>query len=73
MSRESRRMEAEANAFAMELLMPEEWLRRDIAEMGGVDVEDDAKVQRLAKRYKVSNSIMAIRIGQLIERDTPHG
>lgn len=63
-----RDMEAEANAFAMELLMPEDWLRADIKEMGGVDIEDDKKVRQLARRYKVSDSIMALRIGQLIGR-----
>lgn len=63
-----REMQEEANAFAMELLMPTDWLRADLAKMGGVDIENGAAVERLAKRYRVSNSIMAIRIGQLIER-----
>lgn len=60
-------MEAEANAFAMELLMPEEWLRKDIA--GGFDIEDDAKLKKLAKKYGVSMQVMALRIGQLMDRD----
>lgn len=61
-------MEAEANQFAMELLMPADWLRADIKKMGGIDIEDESKVKKLARRYRVSNSIMALRIGQLIER-----
>lgn len=54
--------DAEANTFAIELLMPEEWVRRDAA---GVDLLDDRQVERLAKRYKVPNSLMAFRLGQL--------
>ncbi|MCG8506198.1 MAG: ImmA/IrrE family metallo-endopeptidase [Sphingomonadales bacterium] len=30
--------EIEANRFAMELLIPEEWLRRDLCEIGGSGV-----------------------------------
>lgn len=59
-------MEAEANAFAMELLMPEEWLCADIVAMGGIDIEDEAGIQKLAKRYRVSKQVMTVRIGQLL-------
>lgn len=58
-------MEAEANAFAMELLMPAAWLMEDIRKMGGIDIEDDKKITTLARRYKVSPSVMALRLGQL--------
>ena len=58
-------MEVEANAFAMELLMPSEWLRADIERMGGIDIEDDKKLMKLAKKYRVSLQVMAIRIGEL--------
>jgi len=58
-------MDAEANAFAMELLMPADWLRADIAKLGGMDIEDDAKLNRLAKKYRVSPQVMAFRIGEL--------
>ena len=58
-------MEAEANAFAMELLMPSDWLRDDIESMGGIDIEDDAKLEKLAKKYRVSPQVMAIRIEEL--------
>jgi Zn-dependent peptidase ImmA (M78 family) len=57
------RMDAEANAFAMELLMPEKWIRRDAA---GIDICDDAAIAKLAKRYQVPASAMAIRIGQVL-------
>ncbi len=60
--------EREANLFAMELLMPRAFLVADIEKMGGVDIEDDAAMTKLAKRYKVSITIMAIRLGQLLAR-----
>lgn len=55
------RLEIEANAFASELLMPRDLL---VAEMGGVpvDVEDDAQVEVLAKRFKVSTHAMRVRL-----------
>jgi Zn-dependent peptidase ImmA (M78 family) len=58
-------MDAEANAFAMELLMPADWLRADIEKMGGIDIEDDVKLNGLAKKYRVSPQVMAFRIGEL--------
>lgn len=58
-------MEAEANAFAMELLMPRDWLLADIRKMGGIDIEDEAGMRKLAKKYRVSLTVMAIRIGEL--------
>lgn len=60
-----RDIEAEANAFAMELLMPTEFLLADLKKMGGVDLADDTEIAKLAKRYRVAVSLMAIRIGQL--------
>lgn len=59
-------MDAEANAFALALLMPEPLLRADIAKMSGVDLCDDNVVERLAKRYQVPVAAMALRLGQLI-------
>jgi len=58
-------MQAEANAFAMELLMPADWLRADIEKLGGIDIEDDAALTKLAKKYRVSMQVMAVRIGEL--------
>lgn len=65
-----REMCREANAFAMALLMPEDWLRQDVAKMGGVDIEDDEKVGKLAKKYRVSIQVMTLRLGQLMELDS---
>lgn len=57
--------EREANYFAMCLLMPEEWLRADVEKAGGIDIGDDAAMAKLAKRYKVSVALLAIRLGQI--------
>jgi Zn-dependent peptidase ImmA (M78 family) len=59
--------EAEANSFAMALLMPADLLREDVRRLGGVDLCDDAKVKLLAKRYQVPLTLMAIRLGQLLD------
>ena len=58
--------EAEANAFAFALLMPADLVREDVRRMGGVDLCDDTKVKALAKRYQVTTTMMAVRLGQLI-------
>lgn len=60
--------ELEANVFAMELLMPEEFLRRDLTELGSIDVCDDANIRKLAKRYEVSEQLMTFRIADLLRR-----
>jgi len=58
--------ELEATQFAMELLMPEARLRRDIEEKKLVfDIEDDFAVRKLAARYKVSVQLMFVRLLQL--------
>jgi len=57
--------EIEANLFAAELLMPEEFLSHDINAFGGVDVLDEEQVRRLAKRYGVSEQAMTIRLTTL--------
>lgn len=49
------RQEVEANEFAAELLMPSDWLKRDVAELGADGVA-------LAKRYGVSEQAMWIQL-----------
>lgn len=58
-------MNREANAFAFELLMPEDLVRAEVARMGGIDIENDEKLMKLAKKFKVSLQVAAIRLGQL--------
>lgn len=59
-------MEEEANAFAMALLMPAAWLKKDVEkirkERGGLDEEH---VEWLAKRYQVSIVMMTLRLCDL--------
>ena len=56
--------ELEANAFAMELLLPDYLLRRDLAG-DAVDLADDGAVLRLAKRYRVAPALFALRASEL--------
>jgi len=53
--------EMEANRFAAELLMPTEFLVRDIEDLENFDPE--SVVALLARRYKVSPQAMRIRLG----------
>jgi Zn-dependent peptidase ImmA (M78 family) len=58
--------EMEANLFAAELLMPANFLQRDVAKLGtAFDVDDELQVARLAKRYGVSKQAMTIRLSRL--------
>lgn len=57
-------MDAEANEFAMELLMPTEFLMRDLGPLG-IDIEDEKRMGALAKKYRVSLPVMIVRIAQL--------
>ena len=57
-------MEKEANLFAMELLMPEKFLREDVGP-DGIDIFDDAAINQLARRYKVPTAAMTARLVQL--------
>jgi Zn-dependent peptidase ImmA (M78 family) len=59
-------IEAEATHFAMCLLMPTRLLQADIHRMGGVDIEDGRAIGELAKKYRVSPTLMAVRIGWLL-------
>jgi Zn-dependent peptidase ImmA (M78 family) len=58
-------MDREANYFAMCLLMPEPLLREAVQGMKGFDLSDDKQIGKLADKFKVSISIMAIRLGQI--------
>ena len=63
--REMCQMDQEANQFAMALLMPAELVKKELERMGGIDIEDDKAVAKIAKRFRVSNTVMAIRLGQI--------
>jgi len=57
--------DAEANHFAMCLLMPRAFVEQEVRAMGGVDVADDAQMRVLARRFGVPVTLMAMRLGQL--------
>lgn len=54
-------MEVEANAFASELLIPEDLLA-SVLEGEGVDLEDEAAIEALARRFRVSPAAMRFRL-----------
>ena len=54
-------LEIEANAFASELLMPREFLMSAL-DAGGLDIEDDAGIEALARKFRVSASTMRYRL-----------
>lgn len=55
--------EIESNAFAAELLMPTQIIRKDISELQGIlDYEKDDFIGKLANKYEVSQQAMTIRL-----------
>jgi Zn-dependent peptidase ImmA (M78 family) len=56
--------EIDANAFAAELLMPEDVVREYVGDQL-VDVYDDATIRRLAARFEVSVQAVTIRLIRL--------
>ena len=61
-SEATQRSEIEANKFAAALLMPEEFLRRDLLRMDIDETDPDQAIQTLAVRYKVSRRAMELRL-----------
>lgn len=57
--------EKEANLFAAELLMPAEFLAREVEEIGTIDLLDEDVLQELAAKYGVSTQAMTFRLGYL--------
>lgn len=55
---------AEANRFARELLMPFDWLVEDVKAMR-LDITDDAAMAKLAKKYAVPIGVLAFHLGEL--------
>lgn len=58
-------LEIQANTFASELLMPKKFLFEEIG-YDGLDMDDEASVEKLAKKFRVSVSTMRYRLGGLI-------
>lgn len=57
----------EANLFAMNLIMPEEHVRREVTwfAANGFDIVDDPAIKGLAKKFVVSEQMMLLRLVQL--------
>ena len=57
--------EKEANYFAMQLLVPTEMLKRELAKYDGVDLcEPGGVIEKLAKTFGVTTTIIAFRISE---------
>lgn len=54
-------LEIDANAFASELLMPRDFLV-DALDANGLDIEDEAGIEVLAKKFRVSAAAMRYRL-----------
>lgn len=54
-------LEKEANAFASELLMPTRFLAEAVGD-AGIDMDDDAAIEALARKFRVSASAMRNRL-----------
>lgn len=61
-------IEREANAFAMELLIPTDFLKAELQKIGGIDIEDDPAIAKLAHKFKVSVQVMTLRLGQVLSK-----
>lgn len=58
--------EIEANKFAAELLMPWQFLRKDIPSRS-IDIENEIYIKILAKKYQVSTQAMSFRLVNVSE------
>lgn len=57
--------ELEANAFAMDLLLPEHLLRNELRESEGIDLSDESRIEDLAARYRISPHLLVLRLSRL--------
>ena len=57
--------EKEANLFAAELLMPSQFLAKDLLTLGGVDLLEDNVLSELAEKYGVSTQALTFRLANL--------
>ena len=58
-------IEMEANLFAAELLMPVALINQEL-ENNVIDIDDEAAIDALTRRFKVSQSAMRFRLGNLL-------
>lgn len=60
-------LEKEATIFAMLLLMPSKFIKEDFKD--GMDINDDARLKMLCKKYEVSLTAMCMRIAWFKEHN----
>lgn len=56
-----KQQDLEANIFAAYLLIPANLLKKELDKMGGIDLTDDTKFDKLCKKFGVTHSCMAFR------------
>lgn len=59
-------IEIEANAFAAELLMPEDLVKACLKD-SSADIDDNKFITALAKKFKVSPQAIQLRLGQILK------
>lgn len=58
----------EANVFAAYLLIPGFLLKKELKRIGGIDLTDDTKFNKLCKTFGVTHSLMAFRMTLINEK-----
>jgi Zn-dependent peptidase ImmA (M78 family) len=59
------KIEREANLFAAELLMPTDFIQKDMLKLGNIDLLHDVKLETLANNYGVSLQALSFRLNNL--------
>lgn len=58
-------LEREANRFAIELLMPVEFLKKDLRGKNLDMLDAEPEIKKLAARYQVTSQLMTMRLAEL--------
>lgn len=61
-------LEVQANAFAAEILMPKKLISHALGDKG-IDLDDEAQVQALARKFRVSTTAMSNRLALLVQEE----
>lgn len=60
-----KQQEREANIFAIALLMPPEFIHRDMEGHPPLRLDDDPRIRQMARRYNVTEQMMTTRLVNL--------
>lgn len=69
MIKENLTYEQEASQFAMELLMPKDFVITEMKKIPNFDFMNDRDVRKLADKFKVVPAVMSMRLGQLMREN----